>query len=107
MLLSPQAQKPAEIEPETPIKLYPSHEPSNPKPPAQQKNKHWRNPRTLPQVAGVFLGLRERREPEEPDDRRGKDLPIISIVVLFWFNQFLYLGSYKVTPKRNYNGEYR
>ena len=35
-----------------------------------------------------------------------KCVSIVSIVVPFWLNQ-LYLGSYKVTPKRNYNGDYR
>ena len=33
-------------------------------------------------------------------------LPIVSILALFWFSQF-YEGFYKVTQKRNWNGEYR
>ena len=37
-----------------------------------------------------------------------RSLPLVSIVVLFWFNHlYTFLGSYKVTPKRNYNRGYR
>ena len=38
----------------------------------------------------------------------GSGVLIVSIlVVVFWFNQLLYVGSYKVSPRRTYNGDHR
>ena len=34
-------------------------------------------------------------------------VPIVSIVVPFLVKPIIYLGSYKATPKRNYNGDHR
>ena len=34
-------------------------------------------------------------------------IPIVSIVVPFLVEPIIYQGSYKVTPKRSYSGDYR